>query len=110
MNLFDFSNNILNNDNKVSFENFNFLLEKVKNPLFHEYTGLNAYMLGINGFLDTPFELDDNSEIKNKSTPGDGSEEIDGLISKEIKDDNIDNIDNIDISPREPNSKEILEN
>ena len=104
MNLFKFTKQISGNETKVSFEDFNYVMKQNRNPLFNEYVGLNAHMLGIAGFLDT--QLEDQKCKKEEDAEVENSNTIDeGTISQIPESDVIEE----DITPSDPNIKELFE-
>ena len=104
MNLFKFTKQISGNETKVSFEDFNYVMKQNRNPLFNEYVGLNANMLGITGFLDT--QLEDQKCKKEEDAEVENSNTIDeGTISQIPESDVIEE----DITPSDPNIKELFE-
>lgn len=104
MNLFNFTKQISNNETRVSFEDFNYLMKKNQNPLFNEYVGLNAHMLGVTGFLDTQLG-DDGCEVKDTPRVQDENADHEGIVSKTPETDQIEE----DITPTDPNLKELFE-
>ena len=104
MNLFKFTKQISSNETKVSFEDFNYIMKKNQNPLFNEYVGLNAHMLGITGFLDT--QLEDQECKKEEDVKVENSNTInEGTVSQIPESDVIEE----DITPSDPNIKELFE-
>ena len=104
MNLFKFTKQISSNETKVSFEDFNYIMKKNQNPLFNEYVGLNAHMLGITGFLDT--QLEDQKCKKEEGVEVQDSNTInEGTVSQIPESDVIEE----DITPSDPNIKELFE-
>ena len=104
MNLFKFTKQISSNETKVSFEDFNYIMKKNQNPLFNEYVGLNAHMLGVTGFLDTQLEdqegkKEEDAEVENSNTINEGT------VSQIPESDVIEE----DITPSDPNIKELFE-
>ena len=104
MNLFKFTKQISGNETKVSFEDFNYVMKKNQNPLFNEYVGLNAHMLGITGFLDT--QLEDQKCKKEEDAEAENSNTInEGTVSQIPESDVIEE----DITPSDPTIKELFE-
>ena len=103
MNLFKFTKQISGNETKVSFEDFNYIMKKNQNPLFNEYVGLNAYMLGVTGFLDT--QLEDKECKKDEVEVPDSNSEHEGTVTQIPESDEIEE----DITPSDPNIKELFE-
>ena len=104
MNLFKFTKQISGNETKVSFEDFNYVMKQNRNPLFNEYVGLNAHMLGITGFLDT--QLEDQECKKEEDAEAENSNTInEGTVSQILESDIIEE----DITPSDPNIKELFE-
>ena len=104
MNLFKFTKQISGNETKVSFEDFNYIMKKNQNPLFNEYVRLNAYMLGVTGFLDT--QLEDQECKKEEDAEAENSNTInEGTVSQIPESDVIEE----DITPSDPNIKELFE-
>ena len=104
MNLFKFTKQISSNETKVSFEDFNYIMKKNQNPLFNEYVGLNAHMLGITGFLDTQLEdqkckKEEDAEVENSNTINEGT------VTQAPESDEVEE----DITPSDPNIKELFE-
>lgn len=102
MNLFKFTKQISGNETKVSFEDFNYIMKKNQNPLFNEYVGLNAYMLGVTGFLDT--QLEDKECKKDEVEVPDSNSEHEGTVTQTPESDVVE-----DITPSDPNIKELFE-
>ena len=104
MNIFKFTKQISSNETKVSFEDFNYIMKKNQNPLFNEYVGLNAHMLGVTGFLDTQLEdqeckKEEEVEVENSNTINEGT------VTQIPESDVIEE----DITPSDPNIKELFE-
>ena len=104
MNLFKFTKQISSNETKVSFEDLNYVMRQNRDPLFNEYVGLNADMLGITGLLDTQLEdkeckKDEGVEVQDSNTINEGT------VSQIPESDVIEE----DITPSDPNIKELFE-
>ena len=104
MNLFKFTKQISSNETKVSFEDFNYIMKKNQNPLFNEYVGLNAHMLGVTGFLDTQRE-DQKCKKEEEVEVQDSNTINEGTVSQIPESDVIEE----DITPSDPNIKELFE-